>query len=63
MAFYTMIGFIAVAAVIGVGVYWVVSNITFKRQPERFTYTKDEAGNEYVRDNTVTTKDEPDAKS
>ena len=63
MAFYTMIGFIAVAAVIGVGAYWVVSNITFKRQPERFTYTKDEAGNEYVRDNTVTTKDEPDAKS
>ena len=60
MAFYTMIGFIAVAAVIGVGVYWVVSNVTFKRQPERFTYTKDEAGNEYVRDNTVTMKDEPD---
>ncbi len=63
MAFYTMIGFIAVAAVIGVGVYWVVSNVTFKRQTERFTYTKDEAGNEYVRDNTVTAKDEPDAKS
>jgi membrane protein insertase Oxa1/YidC/SpoIIIJ len=60
MAFYTMIGFIAVAAVIGVGVYWVVSNVTFKRQTERFTYTKDEAGNEYVRDNTVTTKDKPD---
>jgi hypothetical protein len=63
MAFYTMIGFIAVAAVIGVGVYWVVSNITFKRQPERYTYMKDEAGNEYVRDNTVTTKDEPDGKA
>jgi hypothetical protein len=60
MAFYTMIGFIVVAAVIGVGAYWVVSNITFKRQPERFTYTKDEDGNEYVRDNTVTTKDKPD---
>lgn len=56
MAFYTMIGFIAVAAVIGVGVYWVVSNITFKRQPERFTYTKDEAGNEYVRDNMEASK-------
>jgi hypothetical protein len=55
-----MIGFIVVAAVIGVGAYWVVSNITFKRQPERFTYTKDEDGNEYVRDNTVTTKDKPD---
>jgi hypothetical protein len=63
MAFYTMIGFVAVAAVIAVGTYWIVTNLTFKRQPERYTYTKDEAGNEYVRDNTVTTKDEPDAKS
>ena len=60
MAFYTMIGFIAVAAVIGVGVYWVVSNITFKRQPERYTYIKDEAGNEHAQDNS---KDEPDAKA
>jgi hypothetical protein len=55
-----MIGFIAVAAVIGVGVYWVVSNITFKRQPERYTYMKDEAGNEHAQDNS---KDEPDAKA
>lgn len=63
MAFYTMIGFVAVAAVIAAGVYWVVTHITFKRQPERYTYMKDEAGNEYVRDNTVTSKDEPDAKA
>ena len=59
MAFYTMIGFVAVAAVIAVGVYWVVTNLTFKRQPERYTYMTDaENGTEYVRDNTVTTKDE-----
>jgi hypothetical protein len=63
MAFYTMIGLMAVAAVIAVGVYWVVTNLTFKRQPERYTYMKDEAGNEYVQDNTVKTKDEPDAKT
>ena len=63
MAFYTMIGFIVVAAVIGVGAYWVVSNITFKRQPERYTYKTDEAGNEYVQDNSVASKDEPDAKA
>jgi hypothetical protein len=56
MAFYTMIGFVIVATVIGVGVYWVVSNITFKRQPERYTYMKDEAGNEYVRDNMKASK-------
>ena len=63
MAFYTMIGFVVVAAIIAVGVYWLMSNITFKRQPERYTYKTDEAGNEYVQDNSVTSKDEPDAKA
>jgi alpha-D-ribose 1-methylphosphonate 5-triphosphate synthase subunit PhnG len=58
MAFYTMIGFIAVAAVIGVGAYWVISNITFKRQSVRYTYKVDEAGNEFVQDNS---KDEQNA--
>lgn len=63
MAAYTLIGFLAVAAVIAAGVYWLVTHITFKSGPERYTYMKDEAGNEYVRDNTVTTKDEPDEKA
>jgi cytoskeletal protein RodZ len=58
MAFYTMIGLTVVAAIIGVGVFWIVSNVTFKRQPERFTYTKDESGNEYAQDNS---KDEQNA--
>lgn len=52
MAFYTMIGFIAVATVIGAGVYWVVTNISFKHQPERYTYSKDKEGNDVVQDNT-----------
>jgi high-affinity Fe2+/Pb2+ permease len=51
MAFYTMIGFIAVSAVIGVGVYWVVTNISFNRN-NPYTYTKDKDGNEVVKDNT-----------
>ena len=63
MAFYTMIGFVVVASIVAAGVYWVVSNITFKRQPERYTYKTDEAGNEYVQDNSVASKDEPDAKA
>jgi hypothetical protein len=63
MAAYTLIGFLAVAAIIAVGVYWVITNLSFKRQPERYTYVTDEAGTEYVRDNTVQTKDEPDAKA
>jgi hypothetical protein len=55
MAFYTMIGFIVIAAIIAAGVYWVVTHISFMKQVERFdryTYMKDEAENEYVRDNT-----------
>jgi hypothetical protein len=52
MAFYTMIGFIAVASVIGVGVYWVATNITFKQQPNPYIYTKDKDGNDVVKDNT-----------
>ena len=55
MAFYTMIGLIVVAAILGAGVYWTMSNITFKRQPVRYTYKTDEAGNESVQD---TSKDE-----
>jgi hypothetical protein len=58
MAFYTMIGLMAVAAVIAVGVYWVVTNVTFKRQPERYTYKANEAGTEYVQDDS---KDEQNA--
>ena len=61
MAFYTMIGLIVVAAILGVGVYWVLSNITFKRQPERYTYKTDEAGNEYVQDNSLKSKESNDA--
>jgi hypothetical protein len=52
MAFYTMIGFVAVACVIGIGVYWVATNISFKRQPDPYTYVKDKDGNETVKDNT-----------
>ena len=52
MAFYTMIGLIVVAAILGAGVYWIMSNVTFKRQSVRFTYMKDEAGNEYVQDDS-----------
>jgi len=50
-----MIGFIVIAAIIAAGVYWVVTHISFMKQVERFdryTYMKDEAENEYVRDNT-----------
>ena len=61
MAFYTIIGLIVVAAILGAGVYWLVTNISFKRQPERYTYMKDEAGNEYVQDNSKGEQSDPKA--
>jgi hypothetical protein len=57
-----MIGFIMVSVVLAAGVYWLMSNITFRRQSDRYTYMRDEAGNEYIRDN-VDTKDETDEKA
>jgi cytoskeletal protein RodZ len=61
MAFYTIIGLIVVAAILGAGVYWLVTNITFKRQPERYEYKTDEAGNEYVQDNSKGEQSDPKA--
>jgi hypothetical protein len=42
-------------------VYWVIANISFKHQPERYTYMKDEAGNEYVQDNSKGEQSDPKA--
>jgi hypothetical protein len=56
-----MIGLIVVAAILGAGVYWTMSNITFKRQPVRYTYKTDEAGNESVQDNSKDEQNVPKA--
>lgn len=48
---YTVIGIVTVAVVIGVGVYWLTQNVTFK-QPKPYEYKTDENGNESVKDNT-----------
>ena len=61
MAFYTIIGLIVVAAILGAGVYWLGTNISFKRQPERYEYKTDEAGNEYVQDNSKGEQSDPKA--
>ena len=52
MTGFALLGALVIAGVTGAGVYWVITNITFKRQPEPYTYMKDENGNEYVKDNT-----------
>lgn len=57
MAFYTLIGLLVVAAILGAGVYWLLSNVTFKRQPERYTYMTDES----VQDNSKDEQSDPKA--
>ena len=63
MAIYAMIGIVVVAAIFAAGASWVVRNVSFKPMKPRYEYKTDEAGNEYVQDNSVTSKDEPDAKA
>lgn len=44
MIVYT-IGVLVIAAVLAAGTFWLFSNVTFKRTPQRYTYTVDEEGN------------------
>ena len=46
------IGALVVATVLAVGIFWIFSNITFKKVPTRYTYTVDEEGNAVVKDTT-----------
>lgn len=46
------IGVLVVAAVLAVGIFWIFSNVTFKKVPTRYTYTLDEEGNAVVKDTT-----------
>ena len=52
MTFSTVIGFVIVASIIAAGVYWVLENVTFERQEDRYSYMRDKSGNEYVHDNS-----------
>jgi TM2 domain-containing membrane protein YozV len=61
MAIYTALGVFVIVTVIGFGVYWLITNLTFKQQPNPYTYKKDVNGNEVVQDNTEESKDGKDA--
>jgi len=64
MAIYALLGMAAVAAIFAAGATWIVRSVSFKpMKSERYTYKTDEAGNEYVQDNSVASKDKPDAKA
>jgi hypothetical protein len=52
MTGFALLGALVIAAIVAAGFYWVATNVSFKRQPERYTYEKDENGNERVRDHT-----------
>ena len=62
MIVYT-IGVIVIATVLAVGVFWLFSNVTFKRTPQRYTYKIDEEGNAVIFDGNgrILPKDSTDA--
>lgn len=55
MMAFALAGYIVIAVIVIAGIYYLINNITFKKQPERYTYVKykDEDGNVYekVKDN------------
>jgi hypothetical protein len=50
MTGFATLGALVIASTLGFGVYWLITNITFKRQPERYVYVKNEDGSESVKD-------------
>lgn len=46
------IGALVVTTVLAVGIFWIFSNVTFRRGPKRYVYTVDEEGNAVVKDTT-----------
>ena len=62
MIVYT-IGVLVIATVLAVGIFWLLSNVTFKRTPQRYVYKIDEEGNAVVTDENgrILPKDSTDA--
>ena len=52
MTGFALLGALVIAAIVGAGVYWILTNISFKTTPTRYTYEKDENGNEKVKDHS-----------
>jgi cellulose synthase/poly-beta-1,6-N-acetylglucosamine synthase-like glycosyltransferase len=50
MMLMTFIGILVIAAIIMIGAYWIMNNVTIKNSEPRYTYHKDKDGNEYVKD-------------
>lgn len=52
MFLYTIVGLFVIVAILAAGVFWLFSNVTLKRTPERYTYTVDKEGNAVIKDVT-----------
>jgi hypothetical protein len=61
MAIYAMLGMAAVAAIFAAGATWIVRSVSFKPMKPRYEYKTDEAGNEYVQDNSKGEQSDPKA--
>lgn len=45
---FALIGYLVTSAVFALGVYFVVTNITLKKQPEKYTYNEDGSVNDHT---------------
>lgn len=61
MAIYALLGMAAVAAIFAAGATWIVRSVSFKPMKPRYEYKTDEAGNEYVQDNSKGEQSDPKA--
>ena len=52
MTAFALLGALVIAVIAAAGFYWVVTNISFKSTTTRYTYEKDENGNEKVKDHS-----------
>lgn len=50
-----LIGLIVMGSILGFGIYWLLTNITFKQTPKQYTYEGNEA-------NDNTTENEKETK-
>ena len=49
---FALIGYLVMSAVLGFGIYYLFTNVTFKNQKEKYSYRTDEHENDGVKDHT-----------
>ena len=63
MFVYSIVGIVVIGMVLAMGIFWILSNVTFRKVPQRYTYTLDEEGIAVVTDGNgkILPKDTTDA--